>query len=372
MAVKKKRKQVSSIDGYPIPVWEEIVLSNRNYDNKYRGAVMYANYILSTAHHKKAVLKYRKYSPAQKAGLTILPDWAFMSVGVKCWIANEGGELRDETIEYIDDKIEILIGIGKKRVREKRKVVKEKSEAKKLSIQDHIRNQVNIYISDLEDVIDTFLENFIPGFSMYKYLEENSIKAVHAGRISQYYSPKLEELIAAKKKDDIELSEGYSWMKPRQLSTYVKFIDMIVSDCDRWVNNQNAARTPRKKKTKSSTQQVSKLNFCKDNSEYKLASVNSTSIVGVQQLWVFNVSTRQLGVYHSLDRKGLQVKGSTLTNFDEKKSVMKKLRKPEDILPKVLSGGKTVLKKLLPGIKAKDTPLTGRINKHCILLKVIK
>jgi len=114
-----------------------------------------------------------------------------------------------------------------------------------------------------------------------------------------------------------------------------------------------------------------KLNYKKEDNDYKIVSVQPSSIVGASQLWVFNTNSRQLGVYNALDRGGFTVSGSSIKNYDEKTSVMKRLRKPEDILPKVLKGGKIVLRKLLPSIKSKESSLTGRINKHVIILKVV-
>jgi hypothetical protein len=93
--------------------------------------------------------------------------------------------------------------------------------------------------------------------------------------------------------------------------------------------------------------------------------------VGCSQLWVFNTKTRKLGVYNS-DPGGLGVKGSTLLNYDAITSKQKTLRKPEDILPEVVKSGKITLRKILPGIKAVEQELTGRINSDTILLRAIK
>jgi hypothetical protein len=89
------------------------------------------------------------------------------------------------------------------------------------------------------------------------------------------------------------------------------------------------------------------------------------------QLWVFNVKTRSLGVYHAEDASGFSVKGSTLLNFAESKSVSKRLRKPEQTLPEVMSAGKVALRNLLGKLSTKESLLTGRINKDTIMLRII-
>jgi hypothetical protein len=89
-------------------------------------------------------------------------------------------------------------------------------------------------------------------------------------------------------------------------------------------------------------------------------------------LWVYNTKTRKLGVYHADDAGGLSVKGSTILNFNESKSIQKKLRKPEQLIPEVLNGGKVFLRNVMDGIRAVDSKLTGRVNTDTILLKVTK
>jgi hypothetical protein len=103
-----------------------------------------------------------------------------------------------------------------------------------------------------------------------------------------------------------------------------------------------------------------------------LTSVKSTDIIGALQLWVYNTKNRKLGVYNAEDAGGFSVKGSTITNFSESKSIQKTLRKPEAMLPDVLKGGKVFLRNVMDGIRAVESKLNGRLNKDVILLKVVK
>ena len=69
---------------------------------------------------------------------------------------------------------------------------------------------------------------------------------------------------------------------------------------------------------------------------------------------------------------GLSVKGTTLQGYNPDESVQKKLRKPDEILPQVLSGGKRVMKKLMSEINSKESLIpNGRINGDTILLRVL-
>jgi hypothetical protein len=131
-------------------------------------------------------------------------------------------------------------------------------------------------------------------------------------------------------------------------------------------------RKPRKRKVKSPDELVSKIKYCKDFAELKLVSVKPTDIIGAMQLWVYNTKNRKLGCYHAEDAGGLSVKGSTILNFNETKSVQKTLRKPAEMLPEVLKGGKVFLRNVIESIRAVESGLTGRLNDDIILLRTIK
>jgi len=90
------------------------------------------------------------------------------------------------------------------------------------------------------------------------------------------------------------------------------------------------------------------------------------------QLWVYNTKTRKMGCYHADDAGGLSLKGTSLLNYNETKSIQKRLRKPEVTLPEVINGGKVYLRNVIENIRAVDSGLTGRLNDDTILLKIIK
>jgi len=52
--------------------------------------------------------------------------------------------------------------------------------------------------------------------------------------------------------------------------------------------------------------------------------------------------------------------------------VSKTIRKPDEVLPRLLKGGKLVLRKLMSEINSKESVPNGRINRDTILLRVIK
>ena len=119
------------------------------------------------------------------------------------------------------------------------------------------------------------------------------------------------------------------------------------------------------------TKLVAKLKYLKADEKYKVASVNPTAVIGASEIWVFNVKTRKIGKYIAEEHQTLQVKGTTLQFFDEKKSIQKTLRKPTEQLREFKTTGKVALRKFMENIPTTDTKLSGRINADTIILKVL-
>lgn len=247
-----------------------------------------------------------------------------------------------------------------------------KNKKVKLSPQQHMKNQVGELIGELEEKIDDHINSGLKkhDFKMYEWLRMRGIKGPQTLMIIEYYKPQVDELADVCNQDE-EVQEGYSWMSKRQFGNHLEMMQDLMSDAEKWLANVKVGRKVRARKPLSSDKQVKSLKFMKEHPKFKIVSVEPSSIVGASQLWVFNTSTRQLGVYDAVDRGGFGVKGSTLKGWAEP-AFMKKIRKPEELLPKVLTGGKVALRKLMPDIKAKEVKMTGRINRHCVLLKVVQ
>ena len=274
--------------------------------------------------------------------------------------------------EDLADKLNYLIEYSKGLASVKEKVSEEDVTQKhKPSIQDHIREQVLALCGEIEGAIDDFFDNNCkPTINIYEWLKENEVKGLIAKKIADEFRPHLSKVNSVW--TDELIYEEFSHLKKKQIELYKKFIIEIIDDCDRFSANSNKSRKPRKKKPVSVAKQIAKLNYKKEDEQYKIASVNPSEIVGADQLYVFNTKYRKLGVYKSESPKGLSIKGSTLRGFDMESSKSKKVRKPEEVLTKILKGGKLAIRKQYDAIKSVEKGLTGRINNETILLKIVK
>lgn len=242
------------------------------------------------------------------------------------------------------------------------------------SIQDRLRESAYRMTEELEDALEEFHKDqdaFNPKqFKVLNLLKGKQAKAAHARVIRDLYYPQLTEYEEAKTGRCEQLKEGYGHISKKNLQKLIDFHQEIISACDMLMQEAKVNKKPRAKKSVPAEKIVSKLKYSKTHEPLKLVSINPTDILGAKELWIFNTKTRKLGKYVAAEYQELGVKGTSVTGFDENKSVQKTLRKPEDQLKEFKSVGKVGLRKFLEDIKAVDIKLNGRINEDTILLKV--
>jgi len=254
-------------------------------------------------------------------------------------------------------------------------VVEVKSVGVQPSIQDRVRETAYKMTEEIEDAIDGFQkdpEAFDPkAFKMLNLLKGKEVKAAHARIIKTFYSRDLAELeeLASGKADE-QLREAYSHRSKKQIKNLIAFYQEIMMACDMLAQEAKVNRAPRKAKAVPKEKLIAKLKFKKTDEPLKLVSINPIDIIGAGELWIFNIKTRKLGRYVATEFNTLNVKGTTITNFDEFKSIQKTIRKPEEKLKEFKLANKVALRKFLDEINATDTKMNGRINEETILLKV--
>ena len=243
------------------------------------------------------------------------------------------------------------------------------------TIQERVKEAAYRMTEELEDAIEGFQtdpENFDPkAFKVLNLLKGKEVKAAHARLIKTLYSRDLAELeeLASGQADE-QLKEGYSHRTKKQIRNLIAFYQEIMSACDMLAQEAKVNRKPRKTKVVPKDKLVAKLKYMKSNEPLKLVSINPADIIGTKELWIFNTKTRKLGKYVASEFNDLGVKGTTITGFDEFKSVQKTVRKPEEKLKEFKAAGKVQLRKFLEDINATDTKMNGRINEDTVLLKV--
>ena len=279
-----------------------------------------------------------------------------------------------DTAAWLREAITETIEAGKNDI-DAEAVAEVKSTVPVVSIQDRVRESAYKMTDELEDAIESFQtdpENFDPkAFKVLNLLKGKEVKAAHARLIKTLYSSDLAELeLLASGQADEQLKEGYSHRTKKQIRNLIAFYQEIMSACDMLAQEAKVNRKPRKAKVVPKDKIVAKLKYKKSDEPLKLVSISPADIVGAKELWIFNTKTRKLGRYVADEYKDLGVKGTTITGFNEFKSICKTLRKPEEKLKEFKAAGKVQLRKFLEDINATDTRMNGRINEETILLRV--
>jgi hypothetical protein len=284
--------------------------------------------------------------------------------GFICRIVSLGGVLNASNATWFDETVQ--------------KIQKQVPVAKVItdtvvSIQDHIKRKASECIGELEGQIDDLIiTEFKSNVSPYATMTGMDVKAAHTKFIIEHFKTRRVEYDNVLTTEDSDIKEGYSNFTKSQLKKLISYCDQVIVDGMKLAGEAIKTRKPRKRKTKSADQLIVKLNYAKDFADLKITSIDPKTIIGATSLWVYNTKTRKLGVYHALDASGLNIKGSTVLNYSESKSVSKTLRKPEVTVHEVLKAGKVALRNVLTDIRAAEKPLTGRINTDTILLRVSK
>lgn len=334
-----------------------------------RALSWYANQ-MTEKESKKFTLEYiktKKYSKEIIDAISSSSDSLFKNLGFVCRIIQRGAEL--DKSDWIDYRIKEIIDFKIEDVVDSKITPSTKQDR---SIQDRVFDQATLYINDIEGHVDNYIKTKKIDFKCYDWLVANSIKPIYLKQIQDHYKPLVEELTITINKEDEQLVESYSDWTKKELNAYLNFIDSIIKDCENFGSNVKTVRKVRKKKVVTLDKKVAKLQYKKEDNEYKLASISPMEIIGALELWVFNTKYKKLGHYKSIDDSGFSVKGTSLLDYNEQLSIQKTLRKPLDVLTDFKKAKKPELKKFMANIKCKESPLNGRINSDTILLKVVR
>jgi len=239
------------------------------------------------------------------------------------------------------------------------------------SIQDRLNEKISEIAGDLEGAIDEVVTSKFNTMPSPFAIMQDRAKGMHANKLVDIFKKRRSEFDDVLNTKDADVREGYSNFTKPQLKKMVAYCDTIITDAMKIAGEAKVNRKPRKRKAKTPDQLVSKVQYCEKFDDLKLVSIKPKDMIGAMQLWVFNTKTRKLGVYHADDAGGFSVKGTTITNYTESKSISKTVRKPDQTLPEVLKAGKIALRNVLTGIATKESLLNGRINSDIVLLRVL-
>lgn len=353
----------------PEPEWpaDAKEWADDKFDNLLRRSFYYYNYYYTQKDTKKYVVEWMKgtgkYSKDEIRAFERASDRSMPMTACSLIMAHRAGmPLKSRHIEFLDKCI--LDTISKAEPEPLVQVVADKPEVYKPTIQDRLAEKTAELIGELEGKYDD-----LETFKTYDWFTGNNVVQSQLNRYVEVYSRRRAELELAQSKSDAQLKEAYSHYKSQDFKRRIAWINQLLEAVEQYRTVKKAVKKARVKKAPSKEKVVAKLKYSKENKELKIVSINPAEIIGATELWIYNSKTRKLGKYVAASYQTLNIKGTSIVNFDVNKSICKTLRKPAEQLKEFAKAGKVQLRKFLEEIRATDTKLNGRIGADILLLK---
>ena len=278
------------------------------------------------------------------------------------------GNTAKEFLNNLFDKMIPLIEKGKVIYEEKQKANNIVSISPAVKLMRKINNTIMQELLDLEDKWIDGDDATINIYDRFKYhgltnTAISHVKPMIEGWLLDYedaYHKRCEQAV-----------EGYSHLKRSTLNHRIKVCKAMLEDLERIRSATKASRNVKVKRPKSVDKQVAKVQYKKEDNDYKIVSINPIQIPTKTRLYAFNTKSKMVIEYVTESVNGFEISGSTIKNFSKGLSRTICLRKPLDFLPIVLQKTPKQIDAAWQTLKTKTKVPNGRINKDTILLRVL-
>ena len=278
------------------------------------------------------------------------------------------GNIAKDFLNNLFDKMIPLIEKGKVIYEEKQKANNVVSISPAVKLMRKINNTIMQELLDLEDKWIDGDDATINIYDRFKYhgltnTAISHVKPMIEGWLLDYedaYHKRCEQAV-----------EGYSHLKRSTLNHRIKVCKAMLEDLERIRSATKATRNIKVKRPKSVDKQVARVQYKKEDNDYKIVSINPIQIPTKTRLYAFNTKSKMVTEYVTESVNGFEISGSTIKNFSKGSSRTICLRKPLDFLPIVLQKTPKQIDAAWQTLKTKTKVPNGRINKDTILLRVL-
>ena len=278
------------------------------------------------------------------------------------------GNIAKEFLNSLFDKMIPLIEKGKVIYEEKQKTNNIVSISPAVKLMRKINNTIMQELLDLEDKWIDGEDATINIYDRFKYHGLTNTAISHVKPMIEGWLLDYED--AYYKRCD-QAVEGYSHLKRSTLNHRIKICKAMLEDLERIRSATKATRNVKVKRPKSVDKQVAKVQYKKEDNDYKIVSINPIQIPTKTRLYAFNTKSKMVIEYVTESVNGFEISGSTIKNFSKGSSRTICLRKPLDFLPIVLQKTPKQIDAAWQTLKTKTKVPNGRINKDTILLRVL-
>ena len=278
------------------------------------------------------------------------------------------GNTAKEFLNNLFDKMIPLIEKGKVIYEEKQKANNIVSISPAVKLMRKINNTIMQELLDLEDKWIDGDDATINIYDRFKYHGLTNTAISHVKPMIEGWLLDYED--AYYKRCD-QAVEGYSHLKRSTLNHRIKVCKAMLEDLERIRSATKATRNVKVKRPKSVDKQVAKVQYKKEDNDFKIVSINPIQIPTKSRLYAFNTKSKMVIEYITESVNGFEISGSTIKNFSKGLSRTICLRKRLDFLPIVLQKTPKQIDAAWQTLKTKTKVPNGRINKDTILLRVL-
>lgn len=338
------------------------VISSFNFYNYHFDYKLAHNLVLDYLVQTKQMDKHNVW---KKVPLRSIPN----AIGWMARMICRGYPATDQQIAQVNTAIDYAITLIPKK-----EVIELDPKKKTANVQEIMREKANLLGGELEYLLDTYIDAGVPvkhKISPIVKVKLSNILPQHVPDLVKHWEGTCAEFTKAYN-GDVDLDEGYAHFTKPQRRRLVKFAELVIADLNSYVTFKKTTKAKPKRRVKTPEQQVVKLKFARECKELKLKSVKPAKIIGAKEMYVYSPKKRKLHYYIADEQAGnaLMVKNSTIVGFDPNKTAMKTIRKPEELLKKLMSASRPATRKMFDSINAVEAKLSGRFQSDFVILKV--
>lgn len=371
-------KQSRKISGNPLKEFEErykqgtslTEITQENFDTKLGIALNSYTRIYDVRDSKKFLKKF--YADIDVDEIDDSVYFGFKTLGfVAKFLIDNNLELdyHTDTETWFLDKIEELKNIKVEKKPKNEESLKERGQ----HIQRAIINRVREVMGELDQYIDDnkFKKKWDTEFSIIDWMLSKNLSGIHGRKMVNRLQEEQQEF-----KDietDEQLQEGYRFLNKKQIQYIITFYDYVIDELEKFISLQsNKRKQVQKPKAVKIEKVIKNFKYLKESEEFHIASVNPAEIIGSQVCIIYNTRYKTLKYITAADKTGLQIKGSTILNYDENLSRQQTLRKPDALLNKIAKASKKEFDNIIRDLTTKPAPTQGRVNAECLIISIFK
>ena len=223
--------------------------------------------------------------------------------------------------------------------------------------------KLNEYYVSIAIPIEEAIESLDPNFNVAEYYVKSNVNDALIKKIIRHYD---NDILSYKK---INASAQILYIQ-NVIDSSKAF---LIKDKIKVAKPRVVRKIIRAKKLVPAIKKIATLKFAKEFADFNLKSIDPISIIGAQSLWVYDIKNAKLTNFKAKNENGLDVKGTSVINYNESTSQSKRAgKKAKDIVPPIVSYGKVQLRKVFSDIKTANINVSGRLGENVILLKTEK